>query len=69
MQKKRDTPSEWQLELEFDTAVEIADSEPTKPSNVVKVQFRIPRTNTLSDSKQDQALIDRILQSAQRLKW
>lgn len=69
MQKKRDTPSERQLELKFDDALL-----PNEPSiriinNVVRVNFGMPRTPPSHSNNIEQVLIERILQNAQKLKW
>jgi hypothetical protein len=69
MQKKRDVPSDLQLELEFAALVVKVDAAPTTASNVVQVQFRRAKTAPLSCDKNEQQLINRILQSAQKLKW
>ena len=69
MQKKRDTAPVKQLELEFDTMVVIPEDSSKISNNVVHVQFGMQKTAPLSGSPKDRVLIDRILQSAQRLKW
>lgn len=69
MRKKRDTAPVEQLELEFDTIVVTPEVSSSITNNVVHVQFGMQKTAPLSGSPKDRALIDRILQSAQRLKW
>lgn len=69
MRKKRDTAPEKQLALEFDTIVATPETSSIMTNNVVHVQFGMQKTTPLSGSPKDRALIERILQSAQRLKW
>lgn len=69
MRKKRDTAPVEQLELEFDTMVVTPEVSSSIANNVVHVQFGMQKIAPLSGSPKDRALIDRILQSAQRLKW
>jgi hypothetical protein len=69
MQKERDTPPAEQMEFQFDTEVTTSDFSHSAANNVVHVQFGAPKTVPLVDTPRNQALIDRILQSAQRLKW
>lgn len=69
MRKKREAPSEGQLELKFEPEVSSAEPLPTIGSNVVRVKFGAQKSVSLNGSKKDQALIERILQNAQKLKW
>jgi hypothetical protein len=69
MQDKRDTHSGKQLPLEFDTRVSSSKDSSDVINNVVQVQFWIRKNTPASGSNKDQALIERILQSAQKLKW
>jgi hypothetical protein len=69
MRKKRDTPPVEQMEFQFDTSVTTPEVTSIAANNVVHVQFGMPKTVPLRGTPKDQALIDRILQSAQRLKW
>lgn len=69
MQEKRDTHSEKQLPLEFDSVAATRNSSTSVANNVVRVQFGIQKNAPLGGSSKDQALIERILQSAQKLKW
>lgn len=69
MQKMRDAPSEKQLELEFGTLVETSEAPLSVVSNVVRVQFGTPRSAPPCDNTQDQELLVRILQNAQKLNW
>lgn len=69
MQKKRDSAPVEQLELEFAPLVLAQEVPSNTANNVVRVQFGTPRTPSLSGSPKDRALVERILQSAQRLKW
>jgi len=69
MREKPDAASVKQLELAFDTLV----AAPTPPhsiaNNVVHVRFGLQKSPQLSGSSKDQAIIEGILESAQRLKW
>lgn len=69
MRKKRDSAPVEQLELQFDAVVSDVDAPSSTTNNVVRVQFGAPKTPSLSGSPKDRALVERILQSAQRLKW
>lgn len=69
MRKKRDTPSERQLELDFGDLISSIESGSKSYSNVVKVQFGVPKTMSLEGSRHDQVWIKRILHNAQKLKW
>lgn len=69
MQKKRDTSPVEQMEFEFDVLIATSEFSSSSTSNVVHVQFGIPKAAPQSDSLEDRSLIDHILQSAQRLKW
>lgn len=69
MRKKRDSAPVEQLELEFDAVVSAPEAPSSTTNNVVRVQFGAPKTPSLSGSPKDKALVERILQSAQRLKW
>lgn len=69
MRKKRDIPSESQLELDFGDFVSVAECKSKDRSNVVKVQFGAPKNVPLAGSRHDQVWIERILHNAQRLKW
>lgn len=69
MRKKRDTAPVEQLELELD-AIEVPhEALSSITNNVVRVQFGMQKPPPLSGSPKDRALVERILQSAQRLKW
>jgi hypothetical protein len=69
MQNKRDAHSEKQLPLEFDAMTSIPEGSNRVVSNVVRIQFGLQKTVPISGSAKDQELIERILQSAQKLKW
>jgi hypothetical protein len=71
MPKKRDTPppNVEQMEFQFDTEALPTEVASFLANNVVHVQFGTPKTTPSKGTPKDQALIDRILQSAQRLKW
>mgnify|MGYP000856260441 CR=1 FL=1 len=69
MRKKRDTAPVEQLELDFESVVVTPDVPSSSASNVVRVQFGTPKTPSLTGTPKDRALVERILQSAQRLKW
>lgn len=69
MRKKRDTPSEGQLELDFGDSTSSIKSGSKGYNNVVKVQFGVPKTISLEGSRHDQVWIKRILHNAQKLKW
>lgn len=69
MRKKRDAPSERQLKLDFGDLVSSVESESEGRSNVVKLQFGVPKRISLEGSRQDQVWIERILHNAQKLKW
>lgn len=72
MQQKRDSAPVEQLELALEFAPPvIAPHEVPRctVSNVVRVQFGLQKATLMSSSSKDRALVERILQSAQRLKW
>lgn len=69
MQNKRDAHSEKQLPLEFDVTASTPEGSTRIVSNVVRVQFGLQKSAPISETSKDQALIERILQSAQKLKW
>lgn len=69
MRKMRDTPSEGQLELKFEDSVLRSDFVNKTNNNVVRVQFGSSKPVSVAGSKNDRVLIERILQSAQKLKW
>ncbi len=69
MRKERDSAPVEQLEFEFDPAVLAPEPKSSMASNVVRVQFGAPRAPSLDGSPKDRTLVERILQSAQRLNW
>lgn len=69
MQKQRDASSVEQLELEFNIALAAAETQPSIENNVVHVQFGLPKSQPCDKAVADRVLIERILQSAQRLRW
>lgn len=70
MQKKRDiSASLQQLELGLDSANSSPKAPSNIPSNVLHVQFGASAASRLDVASKDQVFIDRILESAQRLKW
>ena len=69
MRKMRDTPSEGQLELKFEDSALRSEFATKINSNVVRVQFGIQKPTPVAGSKNDRVLIERILESAQKLKW
>ena len=69
MRKKRDSAPVKQLELDFDTVAVVPEAQKDTVSNVVRVQFGTPKAPSLTGTPKDKALVERILQSAQRLKW
>lgn len=69
MQQPRDTPSEKQLELNFEAAAMATEPSSVQVNNVFHVQFGQPESEHFGGGDNDQALIDLILQSAQKLKW
>lgn len=66
---KRVTPSEGQLELKFEAAAAHSEPLPDVVNNVLRVNFGVPKSVSLSGNKTEQALIERIIQNAQKLKW
>ena len=69
MREKPDTASAKQLELEFDALVVTPSGSHLTANNVVHVKFGLQKSPQLSGPSKDQAIIDSILESAQRLKW
>lgn len=69
MRKMRDTPSESQLELDFSDLATSVECKSKGRSNVVKVQFGVPKRIPLEGSRHDLVWIERILHKAQKLKW
>lgn len=69
MREERDSTPVEQLELDFDLLIAAPEVSPSKQSNVVHVQFGIQKAAAQRDALKDRALVERILQSAQRLKW
>jgi hypothetical protein len=69
MREKPEKSSEKQLEFEFDTVVVPDGGSEMITKNVIHVQFRPQKSTSLGNSRKDQALVERILLSAQRLKW
>jgi hypothetical protein len=70
MQKKRDiSTSLLQLELRLDSTDSSPKAASNIPSNVLHVQFGASEASRLEFASKDQIFIDRILESAQRLKW
>jgi hypothetical protein len=70
MQKKRDiSASLRQLELRLDSTDSPPKATSNIPSNVLHVQFGASAASRLEVAAKDQVFIDRILESAQRLKW
>ena len=69
MHDKRDTHSEKQLPLEFEALGSLPNDATNLVSNVVRVQFGAQKNGPVVRSDKEQALIERILQSAQKLKW
>ena len=67
--KKRDTSSEGQLELKFEATAKASESLPSFTNNVLQVNFGSRRAVPLDGNKNERALIDRILENAQKLKW
>lgn len=69
MREKPDTASVKQLELDFDALIATPSASNSIANNVVHVKFGLQKSPQLSGSFKDQAIIDSILESAQRLKW
>ena len=70
MQKKRDSTPVKQLELELEVTEDASSvAQSSVLGNVIRVQFGTRKPSHLSDSPKERALVERILQSAQRLNW
>ncbi len=70
MRKEREIPPVQQLELELSVADAVnINTKAEVKDNVVHVQFGAPKFDGKRDAPDDQALVELILQSAQRLKW
>lgn len=69
MRENPDAASVKQLELAFDSLVVAPTPSHSIANNVVHVKFGLQKSPQLSGSSKDQAIIDSILESAQRLKW
>jgi len=69
VQQPRDTPSKKQLELNFEAPAMATEPSSVQVNNVFHVQFEQPKSEHFGGGDKDQALIDLILQSAQKLKW
>ena len=69
MQKQRYASPVEQLELEFNIALAASKTPPSIENNVVHVQFGLPKSQPSDKAVADRVLIERILQSAQRLRW
>ena len=69
MRKTRYTPSESQLELDFNDLAVADEGKSKDGSNVVRVQFGGPKRAPIAGSRHDQVWIEQILHNAQKLKW
>lgn len=69
MRKKRSAPHAGQLELRFEREVKRPEQADSTVSNVVTVAFGTQKRASLIDNRKERALIERILQNAQKLKW
>jgi hypothetical protein len=67
MPKERDEFSKKQLELNFDFSETSVFEQPQLPSNVVYIRASAQRAD--HRGSEERALIEQILESAQRLKW
>ena len=69
--KKFNGTSSFQIQLSFDFEPEVASEvvSPTVLPNVIHVQFGLKKLLTKQKTHEDAALLERVLLSAQKLKW